>query len=791
MTKKRILIVGGVAGGASCAARLRRLDESAEILLFDRGPYVSFANCGLPYYVGNVIQNEASLLVADANLFRERFAISVFTRTEVTAIDREKKEITVRDLETGSTRTERYDALVLSPGAAPLRPPLPGIDLPGIFTVRSIPDSRAIRERIATGQARSAVVIGGGFIGLEMAENLVHRGLSVTILEKGTQVMPPLDPEVAERVAAHLSSHGITLALGEGVAGFEPRGTGLAVQTDAGRTLEADIVILAIGVRPDTSLAKAAGLELGNRGGIRVDDRMRTSDPAIWAVGDAVEVRDLLSGEETLLALAGPANRQGRIAADGICGRDTRFRGVQGTAICGLFGLQIAATGLSEKTLRRLGATDYEKIYLHPGSHASYYPDAKKIHIKLVFRKSDGLILGAQAIGEEGADRRIDVMAMAIQKGGTVYDLEEAELCYAPQFGGAKDPVNFAGMIAGDVLRGDMPIVHWDEPATTSTTLLDVREPSEFSRPRSGRTQHSSRPTPRPDRRTPRPQRPPGLLRGRATRLHRHPDPPAARSAYPEYLGGMVDLPIVAGGSHSRNETQAGGDPLPPRGEGMGSPRHALDAELHAIAPPALTEETTQLPIIKLVALVEPLGSVIGKKPNVRRKRRPLRDLTQHAAMRRRSARHIFERSGPCHKLPVSDLRLQHRRNDRKAAQSRSAKNPRCRTGQRGIPPVQMLKELSPQEIGELHSPPLRREIVGAALFIARARTYRSDDRLRHRALFGKRDHGSIQVEPLPVIAPERPYSIHAHEQWKSPCSLASRRRRQPHPHISRAPEPT
>lgn len=478
---QRILIVGGVAGGASCAARLRRLDEHAEIVLFDRGPYVSFANCGLPYYVGGVIENESSLLIADADLFRERFRISVHTRTEVVSIDRAAKQITVKDLETGETRTESYDALVLSPGALPVRPPLPGIDLPGIFTVRSIPDSRAIRARIDQHSARSAVVIGGGFIGLEMAENLAHRGLAVTILEKLDQVMPPLDPEVADRVAAHLVSHGITLALGEGVAGFEANGTALDVLTDAGRRLTADLVILAIGVRPDVRLAKEAGLALGTRGGIAVDARMRTSDPAIWAVGDAVEVRETILGEPMLLALAGPANRQGRIAADAICGRTSKFRGVQGTSICGLFGLQVASTGASEKTLRRAGVTDYEKIYLHPGSHASYYPDAKKIHLKVIFRKSDGLLLGAQAVGEESADRRIDVIAMAIQMGGTVFDLEEAELCYAPQFGGAKDPVNFAGMIAADVLRGDMPIVHWETPVTPETRFLDVREPAEFA----------------------------------------------------------------------------------------------------------------------------------------------------------------------------------------------------------------------------------------------------------------------------------------------------------------------
>ncbi len=480
MNKKRILIVGGVAGGASCAARLRRLDESAEIVLFDRGPYVSFANCGLPYYVGGVIEKESSLLIADAALFRERFAIEVHTRTEVLSIDRTAKHITVKDLEAGTTRTESYDALVLSPGALPVRPPLPGIDLPGIFTVRSIPDSRAIRAQIDREGARTAVVIGGGFIGLEMAENFAHRGLSVTILEKLDQVMPPLDPEVAERVASHLVSHGITLALGEGVAGFERTENGLEVLTDAGRRLPADLVILAIGVRPDVRLAKEAGLTLGTRGGISVDARMRTSDPSIWAVGDAVEVREMVLGESMLLALAGPANRQGRIAADAICGRTSQFRGVQGTAICGLFGLQVASTGASEKSLRRAGVTDYEKIYLHPGSHASYYPDAKKIHLKVLFRKSDGRILGAQAVGEEGADRRIDVIAMAIQMEGTVFDLEEAELCYAPQFGGAKDPVNFAGMIAADVLRGDMPLVHWETPADPHTIFLDVREPEEF-----------------------------------------------------------------------------------------------------------------------------------------------------------------------------------------------------------------------------------------------------------------------------------------------------------------------
>lgn len=478
---RRVLIVGGVAGGASCAARLRRLDEFAEIEMFDRGPYVSFANCGLPYFIGGVIKKEESLLVADEKLFRERFGIKVHTRTEVVAIDRENRSIEVRDLVSGEVRQEKYDSLVLSPGASPLRPPLPGIDLPGIFTLRSIPDSRQIKAWIDEHKARNAVIVGAGFIGLEMAENLAHLGLSVTVVELLNQVMPPLDPEIASIVANHLESQGVRLALGDGVAGFEQTPNGLSVKTNAGRVHQADLVILAIGVRPETQLAKSAGLKLGARGGIQVDEGMRTSDPHIWAVGDAVEVRDWVSGEEVLIPLAGPANRQGRIAADNICGRESVFRGVQGTAICGVFGLQVAATGASEKSLKRRGVQDYEKVYLHPGHHAGYYPGARKIHLKLLFRKSDGVVLGAQAVGEEGVDRRIDVIAMAMQKGGTVYDLEEAELCYAPQFGGAKDPVNFAGMIAADVLRGDMVIAHWDEPAAEGTLLVDVREDEEFA----------------------------------------------------------------------------------------------------------------------------------------------------------------------------------------------------------------------------------------------------------------------------------------------------------------------
>jgi NADPH-dependent 2,4-dienoyl-CoA reductase/sulfur reductase-like enzyme/rhodanese-related sulfurtransferase len=494
----KVVIVGGVAGGASCAARLRRLDEKAEIVMVERGPYVSYANCGLPYHVGGVIEKESSLLVANEQYFRANLGIDARTNCEAISISPKKKTVDLKNVQTGEVTTESYDKLVLSPGAPSVHPPLPGIDLPGIFHVRTVPDAKTIREWVARGTeflagmnnysgiqmvkpVRRAVVVGGGFIGLEMAENLVHLGFEVTLIQKLPQVLGPLDPEVARLVESHMERHGVRLALGDGVAGFKQLDRGaLEVQTNSGKTYPADIVILAIGVRPDTTLAKTAGLTIGERGGIRVDEHMRTSDPDIFAVGDAIEVKDFVTGQWSLVALAGPANRQGRIAADVIAGRNSRYRGTQGTAIIGLFGGAAAWTGVGEKTLKKLGDKDFEKIYVFPNSHAGYYPGAKMLGLKVLFRKSDGRLLGAQALGVDGpaVDKRISALAVAIQLRATIYDLEEAELCYAPQFGSAKDAVNFAGMVAADVLRGDMPLAHWED--TKDAFLLDVRQPVEL-----------------------------------------------------------------------------------------------------------------------------------------------------------------------------------------------------------------------------------------------------------------------------------------------------------------------
>lgn len=493
----KVIIIGGVAGGASCAARLRRLDEKAEILMVEKGPYVSYANCGLPYHIGGVIEKESSLLVASAKLFKEQFNIEVRVNCEAVGIDAAKKTVSLRNTETGELNTESYDKLVLSPGAVSVRPPFPGIELPGIFHVRTVPDARTINEWIEKGSPflsgmdrysgfqtirpkTRAVVIGGGFIGLEMAENLRHRRFEVTLIEMIDQVLPPIDKEHADVVASLLKKKGVKLNLSDGVAGFKKGENGkVNVETKSGKVFPADLVILALGVRPDTTLAKMAGLEIGERGGIRVNEHMVTSDPNILAVGDAVEVKDYVTGDWSLIALAGPANRQGRIAADVIAGRKSVFRGTQGSSVVGLFGSTVAWTGVSEKTLKRKGDTDYEKIYLYPNSHAGYYPGAKPIAMKIIFRKSTGALLGAQALGTDGVEKRIDVFAAMLQLNATVYDLEEAELCYAPQYASAKDPMNFAGMVGADILRGDMPITHWQE--AKSGFVLDVREATELA----------------------------------------------------------------------------------------------------------------------------------------------------------------------------------------------------------------------------------------------------------------------------------------------------------------------
>ncbi len=485
----RLLIVGGVAGGASCAARARRLSEEAEIVVFERGDFVSFANCGLPYHVGGVIGREEELLVATPELFRERLRIEVRLQTEAVAIDRRRQRLRVRELASGRESEERYDALVLSPGARPIRPDWPGIDLPGIFSLRTIPDARRIRGWIQEHRARTALVVGGGYIGLEMTENLVRRGLSVTVVEREAQVLPLFDPEMVAPLAETLQAHGVKLRLSESVVGFEPDPAGgIRARLSSGAAERADLVLLCLGVQPETELARQAGLEIGERGGIRVDAHLRTSSPRIWAVGDAVEVKDVVTGRWGPVPLAGPANRQGRIAADVIFGREASFRGAQGTAVVGVFEETAACTGPSEKALRRAGLWGkegpFEKVFLHPGHHASYYPGAEPIALKLIFRRDNGRLVGAQAVGRAGVDKRIDVIAMAIQKEGSVFDLEEAELCYAPQFGAARDPVNVAGMIAANVIRGDARIAHWEDLEAFSGLLLDVRSEEEVRRGR-------------------------------------------------------------------------------------------------------------------------------------------------------------------------------------------------------------------------------------------------------------------------------------------------------------------
>jgi NADPH-dependent 2,4-dienoyl-CoA reductase/sulfur reductase-like enzyme/rhodanese-related sulfurtransferase len=450
------------------------------IIMLERGPYVSFANCGLPYFIGGVIEDEAKLLIADEALFRDKFNVDVRTGNEAVAIDTASHRLAVRRLSDGTTYTLNYDKLVLSPGARPIRPPLSGIDLPGVFSLRTVPDSRRVREWIERHDVRKATVIGGGFIGLEMVENLAHRGIEVTVIERQSQLMPPLDAEMTIPLAHELEERGIKLHLSDSVARFEARNGSLCVHTEGGAELVADLVILAIGVQPESELAQAAGLATGPRGHILVDGNLRTSDPNVFAIGDTIEVRHVVTGGRTALPLAGPANRQGRIVADMIAGRGRYFRGVQGTAVCGVFDLTLAMTGASEKMLSDT-ETDYGVVYAHPNDHVGYYPGANPIFIKLTYDKSNGRVLGAQAVGRSGVARRIDVIAMAIQMKATVFDLEESELGYAPQYGAAKDPVNMIGMIASNVMRGDLRITPWQEVGHNGAVVLDVRDDDEVS----------------------------------------------------------------------------------------------------------------------------------------------------------------------------------------------------------------------------------------------------------------------------------------------------------------------
>ncbi|MBM7502807.1 FAD-dependent oxidoreductase [Agromyces aurantiacus] len=476
MTSQRYLIIGGVAGGMSAATRLRRLDEHAQITVLERGGHVSFANCGLPYYLGGVIEERSSLLLQSPASLGSRFGLDVRVRTEAVAIDRDAKTVLARDLATGEERTLEYDALVLSPGATPVRPPIEGGER--MLTLRDIDDVDAAMAALEV-SPRSALVIGAGFIGLEMVENLAHRGLDVTLVELGEQVLPPLDPEMAAPVAERLREAGVDVRLGTQVTALGPD---TATLSD-GTTVAAEFVLGSIGVRPDTSLATAAGLELGPRGGIRVDDALRTSDPHIWAIGDAVEKVDAITGEPRLVALAGLANRHGRLAADAITGRDIRVRDALGTAVVGLMGLTIAATGWNEKLLRSQGR-DIRVIHTHPASHTGYYPGAETMALKLLVDAGTDAILGAQGVGGEGVDKRIDVIATAMAGGITASELADLELAYAPQYSSAKDPVNMLGYVALNALEGLTPSIQWhelDAAVDAGATVVDVRTAAEVA----------------------------------------------------------------------------------------------------------------------------------------------------------------------------------------------------------------------------------------------------------------------------------------------------------------------
>ena len=481
----KVVIIGGVAGGATAAARLRRLDEQAEIIILERSGYISYANCGLPYYIGGEITDREALTLQTPASFWARFRIEVRVHNEVTAIHPERKNVTVRRLDDGVVYEEAYDKLILSPGAKPVRPALPGINDSRIFTLRNVEDTFAIHAFIEQNAPRRAVVAGGGFIGLEMAENLTQQGIETTIVERMEQVMAPLDSDMACSVHAYLREKGVNLRLGETVAGFTSNEAGLRVRLESGDSVSADFVILALGVAPDTALARAAGLALGVRGSIAVNDRMQTSDQDIYAVGDAVESVHFVSGEKTLAALAGPANKQGRIAADQSCGRESRYHGVQGSSVLKLFDMTVAATGLNEAAARAAGIA-FDKTVTFSASHATYYPGATNMTVKTLFSPETGRLLGAQIVGFEGVDKRIDVLAAAVRMGMTGEALTELELSYAPPYSSAKDPVNMAGYVIENVRSGLVRQYHWHDvealPRDGSVILLDTRTPAEYGR---------------------------------------------------------------------------------------------------------------------------------------------------------------------------------------------------------------------------------------------------------------------------------------------------------------------
>ena len=486
MTRKRILIVGGVAGGATAAAHARRISEDAEIIIFEKGSHVSFANCGLPYYVGGEIADKEDLLVQTPEGLRSRFNLDVRVMSEVITIDPSNQKIEISDSNSGKKYWEAYDDLVLSTGAVPLKPPIPGIDVEGHFTVRNIPDIEAICAWITNHKFGKAVVVGGGFIGLEMVEQLHRLGLQVTLVEALPQVMAPLDPEMAAWLHQKLRDKNVTLHLNDPVSKFdqpkpEEAAEASIIELKSGQRIPADVVILGLGVRPEIKLGKDAGLEIGDKGGFRVNGLLQTSAPHIWAIGDAIEVRDFVTGDWTLIPLAGPANRQGKIVAENIFGKAMKYPGTCGTSILRLFDVAVASTGTNEKTLKKMNIP-YDAVHLHPPSHASYYPGASRLTMKVLFNPQTGKLLGAQMIGKDGVDKRIDVFATALKAGMTAHDLEDLELAYAPPFGSAKDPINLAGMVAEHAIKGEVENCQWHEIAKLDphkTVILDVRDEDE------------------------------------------------------------------------------------------------------------------------------------------------------------------------------------------------------------------------------------------------------------------------------------------------------------------------